>query len=150
MTITVEPKNALAISDNPTDTAAGKITPTRWNAGHMIKQATARLLGRTTAGDGDTEEISVGAGLSFSALQILLDIATDANIRSRTANKALTADNIASAKAAVALAYSATRSLVWTDGWFRTCTLTGNMTISNPTNIEVGDAVYRGQDRERI
>lgn len=33
----------------------------------MIQQATARLLGRTTAGTGRSEEISVGAGLSLSA-----------------------------------------------------------------------------------
>jgi hypothetical protein len=33
----------------------------------MIRQATARLLGRSTAGAGETEEIAVGSGLSLVA-----------------------------------------------------------------------------------
>jgi hypothetical protein len=38
-----------------------------WDAQHVLTQATDRLLGRTTAGAGATEEISVGSGLSLSA-----------------------------------------------------------------------------------
>jgi hypothetical protein len=38
-----------------------------WDAQHVFTQATDRLLGRTTAGVGATEEITVGSGLSLSA-----------------------------------------------------------------------------------
>lgn len=38
-----------------------------WDAQHVLTQATDRLLGRTTAGVGATEEITVGSGLSLSA-----------------------------------------------------------------------------------
>lgn len=70
-----------------------------------------------------------------------VDKADSAAIRGRTADKVLTADNISGAKGEVALAYASTRSLDWKDGWFRTCTLTGNMTLSNPTSVEVGDTI---------
>lgn len=60
---------------------------------------------------------------------------------SRTTDRVLTSSGMPGAKAAVTLAYSSTRSLVWTDGWFRTCTMTGNMTISNPTSVEAGDTI---------
>ena len=71
----------------------------------------------------------------------VVELMTAAEMRSRTANLAVTPDQVGAAKAAVALTYSATRSLVWTDGWYRTCTLTGNMTISNPTSVEAGDTI---------
>jgi hypothetical protein len=41
-------------------------TPTTFS-GYGITMSTARLLGRTTAGTGTPEEITVGAGLSLSA-----------------------------------------------------------------------------------
>lgn len=43
------------------------VRPSNWNAEHDLTMATARLLGRTTAGTGAAEEISVGTGLSLSA-----------------------------------------------------------------------------------
>lgn len=42
------------------------VRPSNWNAEHTLTQATAKLLGRTTAGTGATEEISAGAGLSLA------------------------------------------------------------------------------------
>lgn len=42
------------------------VQPSNWNAEHTLTMATARLLGRTTAGTGAAEEISVGTGLSLS------------------------------------------------------------------------------------
>lgn len=46
---------------------ATKVQPSNWNADHTLSMATARLLGRTTAGAGAVEEISVGAGLTLAA-----------------------------------------------------------------------------------
>lgn len=42
------------------------VQPSNWNAEHTLSLATARLLGRTTAGTGAAEEISAGTGLSLS------------------------------------------------------------------------------------
>lgn len=43
------------------------VQPSNWNAEHSLTIATGTLLGRTTAGTGSVEEISVGTGLSLSA-----------------------------------------------------------------------------------
>lgn len=50
-----------------TDAGNGEIGKDEWNAAHTLSMATNRLLGRTTAGAGAVEEISTGAGLTFSA-----------------------------------------------------------------------------------
>jgi hypothetical protein len=42
------------------------VQPSNWNAEHQLTLATNRLLGRTTAGTGAAEEISVSAPLSLS------------------------------------------------------------------------------------
>lgn len=70
-----------------------------------------------------------------------VDKADAAAVRARTADKVLTADNIGAAKDGVALTYSSTVAIDWKGGWYRTCTLTGNMLIDEPTNIEVGDTI---------
>ncbi len=44
-----------------------KIAATQWDEAHELTMATARLLGRTTTGDGVVEEITVGSGLSLVA-----------------------------------------------------------------------------------
>ncbi len=51
----------------PADGSFSATGATAWNAEHVLTQATNRLLGRTTAGAGATEEISVGTGLSLSS-----------------------------------------------------------------------------------
>lgn len=43
------------------------VQPSNWNAEHNLTMATSRILGRTTAGAGSAEEISVGTGLSLSS-----------------------------------------------------------------------------------
>lgn len=50
-----------------TDAGNGEIAKTQWNEAHAINMATARMLGRSTAGAGAAEEISVGGGLTLSA-----------------------------------------------------------------------------------
>lgn len=43
------------------------IQPSNWNAEHTLSLATNTLLGRTTAGTGAAEEISVGSGLTLAS-----------------------------------------------------------------------------------
>lgn len=44
---------------------AGLVGPDEWNAGHTLTMATARLLGRTTAGTGAVEELTAAGVRSF-------------------------------------------------------------------------------------
>ena len=50
-----------------TDAGNGEIRKAQWNESHTINMASARLLGRSTAGTGAAEEISIGSGLSLSS-----------------------------------------------------------------------------------
>ena len=50
-----------------TDAGNGEIAKTQWNEAHAINMATARVLGRSTAGAGAAEEIAIGGGLTLSA-----------------------------------------------------------------------------------
>lgn len=43
------------------------VQPSNWNAEHDLTLATSRLIGRTSAGAGSAEEISVGTGLNLSS-----------------------------------------------------------------------------------
>jgi hypothetical protein len=49
-----------------TNAGNGEIAKEEWNEEHTLTLATARLLGRTTAGTGVAEEISAGTGLALS------------------------------------------------------------------------------------
>ena len=49
-----------------TDAGNGEIRKAEWNEEHTLTLATARLLGRTTAGTGVAEEISAGTGLALA------------------------------------------------------------------------------------
>lgn len=60
------------------------VQPSNWNAEHMLTQATARLLGRTTAATGATEEISVGSNLTLASLS--LNLASSVSIVALTAS----------------------------------------------------------------
>jgi hypothetical protein len=66
MAVSLKHNKVSAIADNPAAVSAGEVVPSDWNAEHVLTQASARLLGRTSAGTGPTEEISIGAGLSLS------------------------------------------------------------------------------------
>ena len=46
------------------------VQPSDWNDEHVLTQATNRLLGRTTAGTGATEEIAPGTGITLSSATI--------------------------------------------------------------------------------
>ena len=142
MTISVVPKTTSAISDNPTEVAAGKIPPSVWNTGHKILQATLRLLGRTSVGDGETEEISIGAGLTLGSTTLGLDKASVANIRASVADKVITADGVENACAIVTLTDATTVAIDWDAFLMADVTFTANRTLGNPTNVQVGTTRY--------
>jgi hypothetical protein len=61
---------AISLKHNFTSAVADEgdtslVRPSNWNAEHDLTLATSRLIGRTTAGTGSAEEISVGTGLSL-------------------------------------------------------------------------------------
>lgn len=58
-----------AKADGPDST---QVQPSNWNAPHVLSMATARLVGRTTAGTGAAEEIALGNGLMFSGSTLAL------------------------------------------------------------------------------
>ena len=64
MTVSLKHKFTSAVADGGD---ANLVQPSNWNAEHDLVMATDRLLGRTTAGTGAAEEISVGSGLTLSA-----------------------------------------------------------------------------------
>jgi hypothetical protein len=68
------------------------VQPSNWNAEHQLQMATARLIGRTTAGTGAAEEISVGANLSLTALT--LNLAGSVSITALTASGALSGGSL--------------------------------------------------------
>lgn len=67
MTVSLKHAFVSGVADDPTAIATGEVLPSHWDAEHILTQATTRLLGRTTAGTGATEEISVSSPLTFSA-----------------------------------------------------------------------------------
>lgn len=64
MAVSLKHKFTSAKSDGGDSTL---IRPSNWNDEHDLTIATARLVGRTTAGAGTIEEISVSADLSLSS-----------------------------------------------------------------------------------
>ena len=68
------------------------VQPSNWNAEHQLRMATARLIGRTTAGTGAAEEISVGANLKLSGLS--LNLASSVSLTALTASGAITGGSL--------------------------------------------------------
>ena len=64
------------------------VQPSNWNAEHQLQMATARIIGRTTAGTGAAEEISVGSNLTLTSLT--LGLASTVSITALTASGAIT------------------------------------------------------------
>lgn len=71
-------------SDGPDSTL---VQPSNWNAEHTLQMATARIIGRTTAGTGAAEEISVGSNLSLATGT--LNLASSVSITALTASGAI-------------------------------------------------------------
>ena len=72
-TITNVVGTTVTISANATSSTTSfytgdkQVQPSDWNASHTISMATSSLLGRTTAGAGTAEEITVAGTLSLSS-----------------------------------------------------------------------------------
>jgi hypothetical protein len=50
-----------------TDAGNGEIRKAQWNESHTINMDTGKLLGRSSAGTGAVQEITVGSGLTLTA-----------------------------------------------------------------------------------
>ena len=77
-------------------------------------------------------------GLTTSTTNLLIDKASDANVRAAASDKVLTSDLIESASAGVALSDAATVAVDWDTGVNFTLTVTANRVIGNPTNGQPG------------
>jgi hypothetical protein len=64
MTVSLKHNFVSAVGDGA-DTSL--VRPSNWNDEHALTLATGKLLGRSTAGTGAAEEITVGSGLTLSA-----------------------------------------------------------------------------------
>lgn len=69
------------------------VQPSNWNAEHQLQMATARIIGRTTAGTGAAEEISVSANFAFASGS--LDLASTVSIAALTASGAISGASLA-------------------------------------------------------
>lgn len=80
-----------------------------------------------------------GGGDLSADRSLAIDKATAANIRAGASNKVVTADGIEAALTPVVSAsVSGTIATDWSDHLSRDLTATGNLTFSNPTNVEPG------------
>lgn len=92
MAVSVTHKFVSAVADGG-DT--NLVQPSNWNDTHDLVMATDRLLGRTTAGTGAAEEVSVGTGLSLSALTLTIDSTVTTLTGTQTlTNKTMTSPSI--------------------------------------------------------
>lgn len=82
---------------------SSKIQPSNWNAEHTLTCATARLLGRTTAGAGVVEELTAGTGLTLSSgsLAVTAGAYTTPAGTENLSNKTLTTGNVLNAGTSV-------------------------------------------------
>ena len=83
MTVSLKHKFTSSVPD---DADTSIVRPSNWNDEHDLLLATNRLLGRTTAGTGSAEEISVSGELSLTAGAL----STSANVVTLTGSQTLT------------------------------------------------------------
>jgi hypothetical protein len=104
----------------------------------------AQAIGAVGAGDAAAlvriQDILDGSALpdAGDTQRGVLETATDAEIRASSGNKSLTAQDLQTAAAGVALADAATVAVNWDAGIFFTLTAAGNCTIGNPSNGKPG------------
>lgn len=67
-------------STKPDGPDSTQVQPSNWNAEHTLSCATARVLGRTTAGDGAVEELTAGTGITLSGGSISVTTGTYATL----------------------------------------------------------------------
>jgi hypothetical protein len=120
-------------ADGPDSTL---VQPSNWNAEHEITMAASRILGRTTAGAGNVEELAVGSNLLLASGS--LNLASSVSITALTASGAITGGSVSAPT--VAATTSVTTPLV---------TSAGNLTVS-ATGANVINLATNGADRLRI
>lgn len=127
MTVSLKHAFTSAVADGG-DTSL--VQPSNWNAEHNLTMATARLLGRTTAGTGSAEEISAGTALSLSAGTLAVSTVPVANggTGATTANAGLTGLTTLTSTATAA----GTTVLTNTSTYFQLFTGTTTQTITLP------------------
>jgi len=92
MAVSLKHAFTSAKADGPDAT---QVQPSNWNAEHTLTCATARILGRTTAGDGAVEELSTGTGLTLASGTLSVTSGTYATLTGteNLTNKTLTTGN---------------------------------------------------------
>jgi hypothetical protein len=112
----------------------------------LADMANATFKGRTTAGTGDPEDLTAAQAVALlpdatATQRGVVELATDAEIRSAAAspaNTAISAAAVETAAAGVALTDAATVAVDWDAAINFTLTVTANRIIGNPTNGQVG------------
>lgn len=69
MTVTIKHAFTVSKADGPDATL---VQPSNWNEDHTVTQAPSRILGRTSAGVGPTEEITISSGLVLASGELSL------------------------------------------------------------------------------
>lgn len=140
MTIAIVPSFTCSIPDDPSDLAAGKVTPSRWNAGSAITMASGFVLGRASAGNGAVEELTTGQVKSLLSLNLVENTALStwagsANLATlgtvTTGTYSATLGNYSETQYAGGNTSTA-QTLNLANGTFQTWTLTGNCTFTMP------------------
>lgn len=92
MTVSLKHAFTSAKADGPDAT---QVQPSNWNAEHTLTCATAKILGRTTAGDGAVEELTAGTGLTLASGTLSVTSGTYATLTGteNLTNKTLTTGN---------------------------------------------------------
>lgn len=150
MAISLKHAFTNGVADDAASAAAGETLPSHWNAEHVLTLATGRLLGRTTAGSGAAEEISVGSGLTLSGG--VLDLAvpvSPAKGGTGVANNAASTLTITGAFALALTLTAATSLTLPTAGTLATLAgseILTNKTIGNTNTVTLKDTLFTLQD----
>jgi hypothetical protein len=109
------------------------VTPSRWNLGHKITMATARLVGRVTAEGGDAEELSAA---QVKTLLGLVNAALTDAAQTFTKPQRISFTSHSIGAATLTLDLNANNGFI--------VTMTGNPVIANPSNMAaaIGQEVF--------
>jgi hypothetical protein len=123
--MTVSLKHAFQ-SAKPDGADTSIVRPSDWNAEHVLTQATNKLLGRTSAGTGATEEIAAGSGLTLGSGTLSADVTS---VAGRTGAVTLSVTDVSGAAPAASPTFTGKSS-------FPASTSTGaNVNLGNGANV---------------